>query len=65
MAGEKRVGEAVKAKKKKMVRTCIQYTVYLGMVSWASAAVLVVFFALTDRASTIPSNVIRGCQSVT
>ena len=27
--------------------------------------VVVVFFTLTDRASTIPSNILRGCQSGT
>ena len=31
----------------------------------AYVVAFVVFFTLTDRASTIPSNIIRGCQSGT
>ena len=41
---------------------CLPY--FLRFPSGWCAVVVVVFFALTDRASTIPSN-IRGCQSGT
>ena len=37
---------------------------YVCMYVWSSHVVVVVVFTLTDRASTIPSN-IRGCQSGT
>ena len=40
----------------------ISYGVLYG--AWRTVVVVVVFFTLTDRASTIPSN-IRGCQSGT
>ena len=42
-----------------------QPRVLLGMVEARSVNVVVVFFTLTDRASTIPSNILRGCQSGT
>ena len=49
---------------------CVYSSMYACMQSTLSvciqhSVVVVVFFTLTDRASTIPSNILRGCQSGT
>ena len=48
------------------VRVCVFFSfIYSGrQIRWKLLLLFVVFFTLTDRASTIPSN-IRGCQSGT
>ena len=49
-----------------LITQSLQITQHASMLSWEvyTVVVVVVFFTLTDRASTIPNNT-RGCQSGT